>query len=110
MGQRHLHHLTVFVVGERELLREIRGDAQPVRASVDHEIQAPRPAVEIKRALGIKDRRHDREHSPVGGPLRGHREVEAPKAATEAGSIGAPWRTKSRATGICAKAPRPKVD
>ena len=55
-----------LLVGEHELLREVREDAQPLRAGIDHAIDGALLAFEIEAAVGIEHRRNHREHAFVG--------------------------------------------
>jgi len=54
-----------FVVGERELLGEVRENAQTVRTRVDHEIDDPLLAFQIERARFGESGRHYREDAAI---------------------------------------------
>jgi hypothetical protein len=55
-----------LLVGEQELLRVIREDANAVDALLDHAVEHAAHAVEVEVAALRERRRGDREHARVG--------------------------------------------
>jgi hypothetical protein len=55
-----------LLVGEHKLLREVRKDAQSLRAGIDHAIDGTLLAFEIEAAVGIEHGRNDREDASIG--------------------------------------------
>ena len=70
-------HLALLV-GEDELFREVRQDAQPVRTRVDHEVHAAELPGHVEVAVLVEDRRHDGEDPAEAGRLRGNRAHQPP--------------------------------
>jgi hypothetical protein len=60
------HYALALVVGQRELLGEVREDAESVRARVHHEVDAAPLAFEVERAVVVEDRRRHWEDAAVG--------------------------------------------
>ena len=59
------HDALALVVGQRELLGEVREDADAVRAGVDHEVDAAALAVEVELAAVVEDRRRHGKDTAV---------------------------------------------
>ena len=66
MVEHRQHHLIAFGVGENELLGEIRQNAEPLRARIDHEVDAAALAVEIEFAGFSENGWSNREDAPIG--------------------------------------------
>ena len=63
--QHRMHHPFALGIGEDELLGEVGQDAQPVRAGVDHEIDAAALPIEIELAAVVENGRGDGENAAI---------------------------------------------
>ena len=66
MCQHAVHHPLAFVVGQHELLGEIRQNAEAVGAGIDHEIDTASLPREIELATVVEDGRRDMEDTAIG--------------------------------------------
>ena len=58
--------LLALVVGQHELLGEVREDADAVRSRIDHEVDGALLAFEIELAAVVEDGRRDGKHAAIG--------------------------------------------
>ena len=86
-----------LVVADHELLGEIRQDAQPVDAAIEHEVDAAQLARQVERAAFVEDGRRNREDPAVArrrGWLHGRAHVRSlsfPRTV-EPSAISVQWR------------------
>ena len=64
--EREPHHLVALLVGQQELLREVRQDADAVDALVDHQVHDAPVALDVEVAIVVEDGRRDRQDALVG--------------------------------------------
>jgi hypothetical protein len=65
MRKDRLGQYFALVVGQRELLRVVGQDAQPIRARIDHEVDAALLALKVELAVVPEGGRHHRVYAFV---------------------------------------------